>query len=81
MVVTNREDVEFQTLDGVTLRGWLYPAPSRGPAVIMSPGVSIATINALYNYRDRFIVQLRQGDAIARSGGRLSCSWVHHSGV
>lgn len=34
-----REDVEFKTLDGLTLRGWLYPAAQRGPAMIMSPGV------------------------------------------
>ncbi|KAK2745951.1 hypothetical protein FQN55_006023 [Onygenales sp. PD_40] len=32
------EDVEFPTIDGLTLRGWLYPAESRGPAIIISPG-------------------------------------------
>lgn len=37
---THHEDVEFKTLDGLTLRGWLYPAASKGPAVIMTPGVS-----------------------------------------
>ncbi|CAM1502387.1 Fc.00g043710.m01.CDS01 [Cosmosporella sp. VM-42] len=37
-MVLKREDVEFQTLDGVILRGWLYPASERGPAVVMSPG-------------------------------------------
>ena len=37
---THHEDVEFQTLDGLTIRGWLYPAASRGPAIIITPGVS-----------------------------------------
>ncbi|GLA98553.1 hypothetical protein AtubIFM61612_000791 [Aspergillus tubingensis] len=32
------ESVSFPTLDGVTLRGSLYPAPTRGPAIIMTPG-------------------------------------------
>ena len=35
------DDVEFKTLDGLTLRGWLYPVTNgRGPAVILTPGVS-----------------------------------------
>ena len=34
------EGVEFKTLDGLTLRGSLYPAASKSAAVIMSPGVS-----------------------------------------
>lgn len=33
-----RQDVEFATLDGLTIRGWLFPAQSRGPAVIITPG-------------------------------------------
>ncbi len=37
---TYHEDVDFNTLDGLILRGWLYPASARGPAVIMTPGVS-----------------------------------------
>ncbi|KAI9842018.1 MAG: hypothetical protein M1837_007514 [Sclerophora amabilis] len=32
------EDVEFKTLDGLTIRGWLYPVPGKGPAVIITPG-------------------------------------------
>ncbi|KAL4867997.1 hypothetical protein BDV12DRAFT_209448 [Aspergillus spectabilis] len=34
------QDVEFISIDGVTLRGWLYPSgkPGRGPAVILTPG-------------------------------------------
>jgi hypothetical protein len=38
-MATHREDVEFQTLDGLTIKGWLYPASKRGPGVIMTPGV------------------------------------------
>ena len=34
------EHVEFKTVDGLTLRGNLYPARDRGPAIILNPGVS-----------------------------------------
>lgn len=37
--VLPRLDVEFKTLDGLTLRALLLPASKRGPAMIMSPGV------------------------------------------
>ena len=37
--VLPRHDVEFKTLDGLTLRALLLPASKRGPAMIMSPGV------------------------------------------
>lgn len=40
MISNGREDVEFTTVDGITLRGWLFPATQRGPAIIMTPGVS-----------------------------------------
>jgi hypothetical protein len=40
MISLRHEDVEFKTIDGLILRGWLYPAASKGPAVIMTPGVS-----------------------------------------
>ncbi|KAK3371335.1 Alpha/Beta hydrolase protein [Lasiosphaeria ovina] len=33
-----RLDADIKTLDGTTLRGWLFPAASRGPAMIMTPG-------------------------------------------
>ncbi|KAM3420750.1 hypothetical protein BST61_g3998 [Cercospora zeina] len=36
-----RKDVEFQTLDGLTLRGWLFEAAERGPAIIMTPGFNM----------------------------------------
>ncbi|KAI1415347.1 DltD N-terminal domain protein [Hypoxylon sp. FL1857] len=32
------EPVEFKTLDGLILRGTLYPASNHGPAIIMTPG-------------------------------------------
>ena len=35
----SRLDVEFRTVDGLFLRGWLYPAAQRGPALIMTQGV------------------------------------------
>ncbi|KAI0975859.1 Alpha/Beta hydrolase protein [Xylaria arbuscula] len=43
MTVTTapRVDAEFTTLDGVKLRGWLFPAARRGPGMIMSPGFNM----------------------------------------
>jgi hypothetical protein len=35
----SHEDVEWKTLDGLTIRGWLYPASKRGPGIIITPGV------------------------------------------
>lgn len=37
----SREPIEFKTLSGVTLRGWLYPAEKRGPGIILSAGVRV----------------------------------------
>ncbi|EKG12980.1 hypothetical protein MPH_09898 [Macrophomina phaseolina MS6] len=39
--MAGRQEVEFKALDGLTLRGWLYPAKSRGPGIIMTPGFNI----------------------------------------
>ncbi|CAG8959747.1 hypothetical protein HYFRA_00001653 [Hymenoscyphus fraxineus] len=36
-----RINVEFKTLDGSTLRGWIFPATKGGPAMIMSPGFNM----------------------------------------
>lgn len=36
-----REDVSFKTLDGLLIKGWLFPAAKRGPGVIMTPGVCV----------------------------------------
>ncbi|GLI80558.1 hypothetical protein PoHVEF18_008913 [Penicillium ochrochloron] len=41
MAIPSREDIEFKTLSGVTLRGWLYPAAKRGPAIILSAGFNM----------------------------------------
>ncbi|KAL4903834.1 hypothetical protein BDW74DRAFT_185922 [Aspergillus multicolor] len=32
------QSVEFKTLDGLTLRGTLYPGTARGPGLVMTPG-------------------------------------------
>ncbi|KAI9162660.1 reducing type I polyketide synthase [Paramyrothecium foliicola] len=37
-MVGQRVDVEIQTLDGITLRGWLYPSDSYGSAIVMTTG-------------------------------------------
>jgi hypothetical protein len=37
--MTSQQEVEFKTTDGLTLRGRIFAAKERGPAVIMSPGV------------------------------------------
>ncbi|KAI1178917.1 alpha/beta-hydrolase [Nemania sp. FL0916] len=36
--MANREDVEFKTVDGLTLRGCVYPAAQKGSAIILTPG-------------------------------------------
>ncbi|KAI1111783.1 alpha/beta-hydrolase [Nemania sp. NC0429] len=36
--MANRENVEFRTVDGLTLRGCLYPAAQKGPGIILTPG-------------------------------------------
>ena len=41
------QEVEFKAIDGLTLRGSLYPAASKGPAVIMTPGVSTTRLVTL----------------------------------
>lgn len=38
--MATHKDIEFLTLDGLKLRGWLYPVNGVGPAVILTPGVS-----------------------------------------
>jgi hypothetical protein len=40
--MSQRQDVEFPTVDGLILRGWLYPAKQRGPALIVLPGVGLS---------------------------------------
>ncbi|KAI2616726.1 DltD N-terminal domain protein [Hypoxylon sp. NC1633] len=36
--MSSREDIEFKTLDGLSLRGHLYPAGHNSAAVVMTPG-------------------------------------------
>ena len=38
-----KQNVEFQTLDKITLRGDLYLPLARGPGIVMCPGVSTKT--------------------------------------
>ena len=48
-----RKDVEFETEDGVTLRGWLYlPDEARGrvPTIVMAQGLSAVKENYLDKY-------------------------------
>lgn len=47
-MATHHQDVEFKTLDGLTIRGWLYPAKSRAPAIIITPGVSRGNLHGPY---------------------------------
>lgn len=43
------QNVQFKTLDGIYLRGRLYAAAQRGPAVILSPGVrSCSCIESIF---------------------------------
>lgn len=40
-----RRNIEFKTFDGLTLRGWFYPAAgnlTKSPAIVISHGVSIS---------------------------------------
>ena len=41
--MSSRKDIEFSTVDGLKLRGWLYSAGVKRPTIIMSNGVRIAT--------------------------------------
>ncbi|KAL2881422.1 hypothetical protein SGCOL_002987 [Colletotrichum sp. CLE4] len=36
--MAHRQDVEFPTVDGLKLRGNLYPAAQKGPGIILTPG-------------------------------------------
>lgn len=38
--MANQQDVEFQTIDGLTLRGRVYVSKDKGPGIVMCPGVS-----------------------------------------
>jgi hypothetical protein len=52
-----RQDIEFQTEDGLTLRGWLYlPEQARGrvPMIVMAHGFSALKENYLDRYAEVF---------------------------
>ena len=40
-VMSQRNEVEFKTLDGLILRGVLYSASSQGPGIVLAPGVRL----------------------------------------
>ena len=65
--MANRQNVEFKTMDGITLRGDLYSAGQRGPAVILTPGVSPFGIGkpGMRSVPDIIQVQLHQRDVCA----------------
>ncbi|RFU76084.1 hypothetical protein TARUN_6156 [Trichoderma arundinaceum] len=61
----SRRNVSFQTVDGVTLKGWFFPAGSeKGPCIIMTHGVLIDTesqITALKeHFLDRFALEFQK---------------------
>lgn len=59
------QEVSFKTLDGLIIRGALYPADKRGPAVVMTPGVCSLAAALEGKCADSVLVQLREGDALA----------------
>jgi hypothetical protein len=81
-----REDVEFKTLDGLTLRGWLYPAAQRGPAMIMSPGVctsdnDCSTPPPNHLRTNAWLVQYAKGSSSARSCEVVPGKWYQLSSI
>jgi pimeloyl-ACP methyl ester carboxylesterase len=46
--MSNQQNIEFKTIDGLTLRGWLFPAAQRGPAIIMTPGFNLTKDMMIY---------------------------------
>ncbi|RDW89665.1 hypothetical protein BP6252_01697 [Coleophoma cylindrospora] len=51
--MSHHQNVEFKTMDGLTLRGWLYPASKKGPAVVMTPGFNCV--------KEMFIPEVAEG--------------------
>ncbi|KAJ5952536.1 DltD domain-containing protein [Penicillium vulpinum] len=52
--ISNYEKVEFKTIDGTTLRGWLYAANERGPTIIMTPGFNCVKEMLLPEVAEKF---------------------------
>ncbi|KAL3425914.1 DltD domain-containing protein [Phlyctema vagabunda] len=51
--MVHHENVEFKTLDGLTLRGWLYPTDKKGPGIVMTPGFNCV--------KEMFIPEVAEG--------------------
>ncbi|RDW79926.1 hypothetical protein BP6252_04564 [Coleophoma cylindrospora] len=47
-------DVEFKTLDGLTLRGALYAANAKGPGIVMTPGFNCVKEMVLPNVAEQY---------------------------
>ena len=52
-----REDVEFRTADGTTLRGWFYPQEQKSGCIIMTHGVSVV----IPQFARKLTVQIQLG--------------------
>lgn len=52
----SREDIEFKTVDGVTLRGWFYPAANsqKAPCIVLAHGWSATKEFDLDNFAETF---------------------------
>lgn len=78
--MANIENAEFKTIDGVILKGLIYPASRRGPGVILTPGVSPQNYYAhsIPRETDQRPVQCGQrNDEPARCGGGVPTSGNH----
>jgi cephalosporin-C deacetylase-like acetyl esterase len=56
-----RQDIEFQTSDHVTLRGWLYTSDhiaNKAPCVIMCPGLAGIKEMRLDSFAEHFVANL-----------------------
>jgi len=49
-----RRNVEFKTVDGLTLRAWFFPAGAKGPCIIMAHGFGGLKEHFLSNFANRF---------------------------
>ncbi|RFU31758.1 hypothetical protein B7463_g4601, partial [Scytalidium lignicola] len=52
--MSNRQDIEFKTRDGLTLRGWFYPAGKKAPTVILTHGLGSIINFYLDDFAARF---------------------------
>ncbi|KAL7941889.1 alpha/beta-hydrolase [Trichoderma barbatum] len=71
----SRRNISFQTVDGVTLKGWFFPASEPGPCIIMTHGVTALKEHfldgmALEFQKAGFNVLLYDNRGFGESGGR-----------